>query len=212
MIIGINPDKAPLRKYASPHLQQIKFHELESNLAARGVKIVNVGDSAIKVNLRGLLEANGTIQRAQVALMEILHELGADSCNIEPDDVEYISGRDVFQHAIARGLEAGVEPLQAILQDIPITEDGDGQDMVPIFSRLDKALDFVATDFHPNPEVQQLLKSGAEDDLFANSLLDRSNDYRGWMDVREEQVPELPRDFQTSPRPYRSIFDTDGAF
>lgn len=77
MIIGINPELAPLRKYASPHLKQIKYQELSANLAARGVEIVDIGESAIKVSLRGLLQANGTIQRGQAALVEVLQLPGS---------------------------------------------------------------------------------------------------------------------------------------
>jgi hypothetical protein len=210
MIIGINPEKAPLRKYASVHLRAIKHRELADNLESRGVKIVHVGDSAIKVSLRGLLAAAGTIQRAQLEIMNILRELGADSVNIEPEDIEYLSGRDVFSHTIARGLEAGVPQLEAILQDIPISEDNDGDDVVPIFGQLDKAAHFVATDFHPDEDVHDKLKRGAERDLFTQGLLQGNDDYRDWMEVKHEEPAPLPEQFQTQARPYKSIFDKGG--
>jgi hypothetical protein len=210
MIIGIDPSKAPLRKYQSDHLKQIKYRELAANLESRGVKIVHVGATAIRVNLRGLLQSAGTLQAAQREIMTVLHELGADSVNIEAEDVEYLSGRDVMSHAIARGLEAGVKPLEAILQDIPLTEDGDGQDVVPIFDRLDRAAHFIATDQTPAGADEELLRRGAEADLHRAGLLDRvDSTYRDFLEPAKETLPELPPEFRTGPRPYRSIWDRE---
>jgi hypothetical protein len=209
MIIGIDPNKAPLRRYASDHLKSIKYRELAANLEARGVKIVHVGASAIKVNLRGLLQASGTLKQAQIAMMEILRALGADSVNIEPEDVEYLTGRSVFSLSIARGLEAGVAQLEALLQDIPISEDQDGDDVVPIFSQLERAAEFCVMDRHDNDEVHDRLRQGAERDLVSSGLLDHNPNYRVALDRGgiEAPPPELPKEFQTEARPWRSQFD-----
>lgn len=99
--------------------------------------------------------------------------------------------------------------LEALLQDIPVSEDGDGEDCVPIFDRIDRAGVFIATDAHPDEEIASRLRFGAEYDLINNGML-KDNNYRGWMEVKEEAPAELPGDFQTDARPFRSIFDKEG--
>jgi hypothetical protein len=208
MYVGIDPARAPLARYNSQHLKEIKLKELTNALAAKGVELVRAGASSVELSLRNLIPANGTLHAAQVALMEVLQMLGADSVSLTAADLIYIGGNDVFTHSIARGLEANVEGLRDILTDIPVDED-DGVTL-PIFNRIDRAAHFVVNDRHSSEEVNARLRAGAERDLQHNGLLDANNTYAEFLEPRQDADPApLPRDFQTQPKPYRSIFDRE---
>jgi hypothetical protein len=139
--------------------------------------------------------------------MSVLQQLGADAATIEPSDIHYLGERDAFSFAIARGLQSEVPQLQEILHNIPISEDGDGEECVPIFQRLDRAATFIASDRHPDDEVHERLKQGAARDLVNNGLLDSADGYRGWLEPPSDEPRELPEEFRTSPKPYKSVFD-----
>lgn len=212
MIVSIPQDKAPLKKYEhSPHLKAIRLRELTESLAARGAELVGGGDGVVVLSLQHLIPANGTVENAKVELMQILRELNADAITFEASDPEYILGRGITSHMLGRGIESSLPGLQRILSDIPINEHEIGENVVPIFDRLDEATLYAATDRIPEGANEEMVIAGATRDLFHAGLIDHSDSsYRDWLTPKVEEPPPLPAEFQTSPRPYRSIFDQGG--
>jgi hypothetical protein len=74
----------------------------------------------VVLSLRNLASANGSLERGRHELVNMLRELNADT--VEPADIEYLNGRDIFTHAIGRGLESEVPGLVNLLHDIPCDE------------------------------------------------------------------------------------------
>ena len=105
------------------------------------------------LDLRNLIEANGTVARGRAALAETLRELGADAVTFEAADPDYL-GRDIFSHTVGRAIEAEIEPVVDLLSDIPVSEDD--EPTVDIFSRLGQAETYCINDRCPSddPEVQ----------------------------------------------------------
>jgi hypothetical protein len=132
MLLSIPLDRAPLKQYEnSPHLQKIRERELIESLKSRGVEIVGGGPGVVQVSLRNLAIANRSAAQGRIELVRILEELNADAVTVEPADLAYLAGgENVFNHAIARGLESDSPGLAKILTDIPIDPDGSG---VPLF-------------------------------------------------------------------------------
>ena len=210
MLIGISGVRAPLANCDSPHMVQIQYNRLKKSLSERGIEIdeANCGEQSIRVNLRGLIPAQGSVHAAQVAVVETLRELGADAVSLEPQDLQYLYAPDnVLMFATGRGLQSNVAGLTDLLHDIPAGEDGD----VPLFDRIHQACEFVVGDRAPEGADEDVLRRGAERDLFNNGFLPSMPDehYRDWMEPTPEVVPELPEEFRTSPLPYKSLFDTD---
>lgn len=223
MIVGVDPNRAPLNKYASPHLKEIKLAELTESLQQRGVELLPYGPNSVRLSLRNLLVANGTIQRAQQELMSIIQELGGDAVTVEAADVEYLSGRDVFSHAIATGLEANLPVVSKLLTEIPISEGTANDDpfgdrpVVPIFDRLDQAAVAVVGDSAPDGIDFETLRHAAHNDLANNGLLETNTTahdaYRNWLDNPPVHDPaQLPEEYRTEARPFVSPWDKDGEF
>jgi hypothetical protein len=180
------------------------------SLSARGVDIVGGGPGVIQVNLRNLASANGSIEGGKRMLLQILAELNCDAVTLLPEDIGYIMGQNVMSHAISRGLESNVAGLERLLYDVPVSENDPAGDAIPLFDRLDSAIDFVLNDAPPPGADPDALRRGAEADLFRHNLLGDGNDsdHRAWMDgpIAEDPAP-LPQEFRTEVRPFKSIFD-----
>lgn len=184
------------------------MRELTENLAARGVEIVGGGDGVVVLNLRNLIPANGTVDSAKFELMQILRELQADGVTFEASDPEYILGKGITAHMLGRGIESSLPGLQRILSDIPINEHEIGENVVPIFDRLDEATLYAATDRIPEGANEEMIRRHATYDLYSAGLIDHVDDrYRDFLEPVIEEPPPLPPEFQTSPKPYKSIFD-----
>jgi hypothetical protein len=213
MHVNISPSKAPLAKYDSLTLKQIKMDELTRSLAQRGVEIIGGGGTVIELNLRGLVEASGTVRNAQRTLMQTLQELGADAVSLTPADIDYMGMRDAFSFGVMRGLESGVPAIVEQLTDIPISEDCFGDEALPIFDRISDAQAFVTNDSTGNAELDEHLRNCAAADMRLHGVVP-ADDYDGYHDFLEPkpdvEPPPLPAGFQTSPRSYRSPFDEGG--
>jgi hypothetical protein len=182
---------------------------LLQSLSARGVDVVGDGPGIVVLSLQNLAIANGSRERGKQALMEILKELNADAVTVQPQDLEYINGpEDFFSHAVAVGLQSDAPGLVELLHDIPIDETADGKsDGIPLFDRLAQAESFVCRDGMPMGADEAYIHRGVENDLRRSGFID-NQPYRDWLEPAPERpVPELPEEFRTSPKPYKSIFE-----
>jgi hypothetical protein len=77
------------------------------------------------------------------------------------------------------------------------------------FDAISKAENFVINDRCPDNVDPEKLRAGAEKDLLINTniLGNVNEDYRSWMDAREEVYAPMPEDYVTTPKPYKSLFD-----
>lgn len=201
MRVYIDPARAPL-KGVSPNMMERRAKDMIASLAEKGITVTGYGEGYIEANLRNLAEANDTAQRGQQVLMATLDELGCDRLDVSPGDIDYLYGnRDVMSHAIARGLESDIPAIKDALTAIAPDE---------LYDNLDKSAAFIYQDATGSPELTEYLKAGAEADLRQQGLISGVADPYAFLEpVPEPEPRELPQDFQTSPLPYRSMFDRD---
>jgi hypothetical protein len=182
-------------------MRERRFNELSNQLAESGVQIVGGDDNVVLLNLRNLAAQNGSIQRGQAALYEVLQALRAVRVDVEPGDLAYLWGNNVESHAIARGLESGVQALVNMLTSIEPDE---------VFDRLGQAAAFIYTDHIDDDRARGILNIAASNDLAAHGFVDSGwETYRDGLDWKDPEPREIPAEFQQSVRPYRSPFDTD---
>lgn len=204
MFIFFDPNNAPFRDVPAPMIERA-VSDLADHLREQGITLFGESHvNAVRVSLRNLAATLG-LERGRQAVYMMLENLRAVRVDLDAADVQHLLGANVLSHAVSRGMESGVQPLLRLLTNISPDE---------LYDNLDRATGFVLND-QLDPRIEGIVKSAATLDLIEHGLLEGAPDesYRAGLEPRQEPEPApLPREFQTSARPYRSAFDRDGSF